>query len=329
VRAIRARRKLFLTGTPICNRPRELWPIISFLDPVTWAHKGQYQQRYCAVADTGFGRDDSGAANLDELQERLRGSLMVRRLKSEVLTELPAKRRQTIWIPAVADAIAREQEVLSRHGAELEALKARIAAAEADEDEAAYREAVKEMRQAEFAGGIAEIARARHETALAKVPAVISDTRELLEAVDKYVLFAHHIDVLEALHAAFADCAVLLHGGHSGSERQAAVDRFMDDPECRLIIGGLIPMGTGWTLTRASTVGFAEFPWSPGELRQAEDRVHRISQRDSVLVRYLVMEDSIDANMLNTLVDKVEVIEQALDTAPAPEPQVELFGGAG
>src|SRR5690606_10658667 len=104
VEPIPARRRLALTGTPIPNRPIEVYPLLHWLDPETWKSKFSFATRYCAARKQHVGRgrfawDFSGASNLGELQDRLRSTIMVRRLKSEVLTELPPKRRQVVEIP--------------------------------------------------------------------------------------------------------------------------------------------------------------------------------------------------------------------------------------
>jgi SWI/SNF-related matrix-associated actin-dependent regulator 1 of chromatin subfamily A len=96
--ALDAGRKLVLTGTPIPNRPIELYGILRWPDPQaagSWVH---YARRYCAGKETRYGWDVSGASNLGELQDKRRSTVMVRRLKKDVLSELPTKRRQVILL---------------------------------------------------------------------------------------------------------------------------------------------------------------------------------------------------------------------------------------
>ena len=133
------------------------------------------------------------------------------------------------------------------------------------------------------------------------------------------MLFAHHHDVIEQIIAPFGDAAVKLTGEDTAVERQAAVDRFQTDPGCTLFVGSITAAGLGLTLTASSHVVFAELDWVPGNMRQAEDRCHRIGQRDSVLVQYIVMEGSLDAQIAQQLVEKEEIIEQALDIVAAPD----------
>ncbi len=329
---IRARRKLFLTGTPIVNKPVELFPIIHYLRPDEFGSWYQYVKRYCDGAETRHGWDVSGASNLDELQLRLRTHLMVRRLKEDVLKELPPKIRQVVEIPAngCEGTVRREREAWGAVQERLETLRvnAELAKAGSAED---YRAAVDALRDGARAA-FEEVARVRHETAVAKVPYVIEHLKEALEEHDKMVVFAHHHDVIDAIHAAFPD-SVVLTGRDSQTARQSAVDRFQGDPAVRLFIGSIQAAGVGLTLTAASHVVFAELDWVPGNVSQSEDRLHRIGQVDSVLVQHLVLEDSIDAHIAKTLVAKQAVIDTALDTTPdlqrtpiLPIPEAETAG---
>ena len=97
---IEATRKVFLTGTPIVNRPVEFHPILASIAPSEFGNFFGYAKRYCNAFRNEWGWDFTGASHLDELQDRLRETCMVRRLKADVLTELPAKRRAIIEIPA-------------------------------------------------------------------------------------------------------------------------------------------------------------------------------------------------------------------------------------
>ena len=96
-------------------------------------------------------------------------------------------------------------------------------------------------------------------------------------------------------------------------DRQESVDRFQSDPKCRVFVGNIQAAGVGLTLTASSHVIFAELDWVPGNVSQAEDRLHRIGQRDNVLVQHLVLEDSLDCRMAKVIVSKQTVIDAALD----------------
>lgn len=132
-KAIAARRRIFLTGTPIVNRPVELFPLVEALDPAGLGKNFfAFAKRFCNATQTKWGWDFSGASRLDELQRTLRERFLVRRLKADVLTELPPKRRQVIEIPAngASGAVAAERATYERHEAALAELDAQIAEAE-------------------------------------------------------------------------------------------------------------------------------------------------------------------------------------------------------
>jgi len=300
IEPIRAARRLFLSGTPILNRPVELWPILRACGWKDWL---QYVKRYCAAYRGRFGWDVSGASNLDELQDRLRTELMVRRLKADVLTELPPKQRQIIEVSA--NGADRQVQ------AELNLIR-RISPTVAEDG---FLEAVSRLQQRDF-GAFGELSRLRHETALAKVRAVVEHIADCIESSPKIILFGHHKDALGQIRKGLTNAgitSVLLTGDMGQDDRQRSVDRFQHDPDAQVFCGTIGAAGVGITLTAANHVVFAELDWVPGNMSQAEDRCHRIGQRNSVLVQHLVFEGSLDAMIAQTLVRKQQIIEQALD----------------
>jgi SWI/SNF-related matrix-associated actin-dependent regulator 1 of chromatin subfamily A len=283
--AISAERKLVLTGTPIPNRPVEIQAVAGYLAPSRFGHFFKFAMRYCDAHQTRHGWDFLGASNLPELQEQLRSSIMVRRLKADVLDELPPKRRQVI----VLDGADYKEELRVQELAEAESQTT--------------------SPRIKFE----ELSRERHLMALAKVPAILDHLKGIDHPV---VIFAHHKDVIAAL-ASELDC-VTLTGDHTTEERQAAVESFQRG-DVQYFIGSLGAAGVGITLTRASHVLFAELDWVPGNLSQAEDRCHRIGQHDSVLVQHLVVDESIDARQVELVVEKQGVLDASLDTVAAPK----------
>lgn len=314
--AIKARRRIALTGTPILNRPIELFTTLNWLDPAEWGSFWTFARRYANAHAGRFGWDLTGASNLDELQKRLRTTCMVRRLKADVLTELPPKRRQVVELQAGRAALQAVLEERSRWEADeskLREIKAQAEQAKADGNDTAYKEAVKALSSARMAA-FTELAELRHKVALKKVPAAVEFIRDALESSSKIVVFAHHLDVIEALREGLEEFRpVVVTGSVSLDERQRAVDAFQIDPEVRLFLGNIKAAGVGLTLTAASHVLFVELDWTPGWVSQAEDRCHRIGQRDSVLVQHLVLDGSLDANLAKMLVRKQEVSDKALN----------------
>ncbi len=317
-----ARRVVFLTGTPICNRPSEVYNLCEALKPGLFGKFFTFGKRYCAAKEVWTGKqyvwDFSGASNTAELQNRLRSSVMIRRLKADVLTELPAKTRQIVVVDS-AEA-AGDAKLLAFMRSTLgpaAAAKARMDAARAGGAEA-YRAAVDALHS-ELRISFTEFSAERAKLAAKKVPYVVEHVSDCLEDGDnKIVVFAHHADAIDAIMAGLARFnPVRVTGRDTMEDRQAAVDRFQTDPTCRVFVGNIQAAGVGLTLTAASHVVFAELDWVPGNVSQAEDRVHRIGQRDNVLVQYLVFDGTMDALLAETLVAKLDVIAGALDTRAA------------
>lgn len=312
--AIPARRTLALSGTPIVNRPIELQPILGRLDPVAFGKFFPFAKRYANAHKTRWGWDFTGASHLDELQEKLRGSVLIRRLKRDVLAELPAKRRQVIGIPAngLSDVLKAETLATDKTEEEIAKLVALVELSKASEDAADYDEAVSKLRAAQQVAFEA-MARIRHDTAVAKAPYVIEHVQEAIAEGHKIVVFAHHHDVVDQFVEAFGEQAVVLTGKTKNADRQVAVDRFQTDDSVRVFIGGIQAAGVGITLTASSHVVFAELDWVPGNIQQAEDRCHRIGQESSVLVQHVVVDGSLDQRLASTIIAKQAVIDSALD----------------
>lgn len=310
---IKARRRIALSGTPLQNRPVELRPILTWLDPINWPYNGwhQFGLRFCGALYNGWGWQYTGATNLEELSHRLRSTVMLRRTKAEVLPDLPPKFRSVIELSLRTNdlekivkaefwAFERWMDTVSDRGPVADG----------------YRAGVKGLMR--FNGEKWDnLALARHQTALAKVPLVVAFIKELfLNGSGKIVLFAHHRDVIEGLAASLAEFGpVLLHGGTNTSKRMEAVERFQSEQSVRLFIGNIQAAGTGITLAPASShCVFAEVSWVPAEMTQAEDRLHRIGTMSNVLVQHLVLEGSLDAIMIRRLIAKQEILSKVLET---------------
>lgn len=287
-----ANRLLLLTGTPILNRPIELWSLLQLLrfDMRFW----EFAARYCGASEDN-GWDVSGATNMAELQQILRKSVMIRRRKADVLGDLPDKTRQIIYLDP-----ARYKPWLSKE------TKFMQKAGMLDEGSIAHMHEPTAL-------DIGEMSRLRHETALAKVPEMIDFIGAALDAVDKVVVFANHRDVIEQLYSAYPDIAVKLMGGMTPDEKDDAVVQFQTNPDIRLFVGSIKAAGVGITLTAAQTIVFAELDWVPGNILQAEDRLHRIGQKNNVMVYYVVVDGSMDAMFAKRFTEKQAIIDEATD----------------
>ncbi len=293
-----AKRLLLLTGTPILNSPIDLFPILELLAPEVWNDYFAYARKYCDakyvpfITKSGYNGsrwDVSGASNLGELSERLHESCMIRRMKADVLTELPEKR----WQVVLLDNSKKGESFLPELNVEN------------------YNAVIKKLRsqKVEFE----KISSLRHEQALAKVPEVIQFVEATLASVPKVILFAHHWDVLDKLYTWLQPYGVVrITGETSLEDRGHAVDCFTDDPNCRVFLGSMHAAGVGLNLTVADTVIFAEADWSPSVMNQCADRAHRIKQKNAVNIYILVLDNTLDARIMKVLVKKQSVIERTL-----------------
>jgi SWI/SNF-related matrix-associated actin-dependent regulator 1 of chromatin subfamily A len=311
VPGIRGRRILALTGTPIPNKPIEIWPLIHFLDPITWKSKRWFVNQFC-------GGSQDGASKLDQLQDRLRSTVMIRRRKQDVLKDLPEKRRLLVELSAegLEDLLEEENIAWEKQEKEIDDLRLNVELSKAESQEK-YEIAVALLRDRTQAA-FSEISRIRHLTALAKLPGVMDHMMAALDGDEthKVVMFAHHKDVVAGILDRAKERqikAVSITGETKITDRQMNVDIFQNEPECRLFVGNIKAAGVGITLTAADHVMFSELDWVPGNVTQAEDRCHRIGQKNSVTVEHLVLDGSLDAKMAKTLIDKQYVIDAALD----------------
>ena len=307
-----------LTGTPVLNRPVELYSLLRAIEPSKFPSFRDYAERYCdpkTIRDSrgNFHIDYSGSSNLVELSQRLE-PIMLRRYKMDVLTQLPPKFRSCVSLTD-SGAAKKERERLREILTEI--------------PESRYEEGLDEFvsetsslvsylgvdidlndpdNRNQVMGHISSV---RKETALLKVDPAI----ELLEDIilyEKVVVFAHHREVILRLTEKFGDKAVCVLGGISSEARTDAVRKFQEDQDVRIFIGSIRAAGVGLTLTAASHVVFLELDWSPGVMSQAEDRCHRVGQLDSVRVQYYVFKDTIDEWVAKSLLFKQYNIDQIL-----------------
>jgi hypothetical protein len=322
VAPLMAPHRIAATGTPIWNKPIDMWPLIEWLDPIYWSSWWKFTQEFCGAFSQQISKEDSirsvsGASNLERLQTKLRESVMIRRLKRDVLTDLPPKTRQIVALETDGSEAAAERRAMKAAGIDIEDkvadLKAKVELAKVGDSSEAYQAAVDALAKG-FTAGFDEIARIRHETALAKVGRVVEYLKGDLEAVDKLVVFAHHVDVIQKIAQGLAEFgAVAGWGEHSSQIRQQIVNRFQNENRVRVAVLGLIPFGVGFTLTAANLVAFAELDWVPARILQCEDRLHRIGQQSNVLAKHLILEGTIDGHMAKTQVRKLDIMDRALD----------------
>ncbi|CAH1406640.1 unnamed protein product [Nezara viridula] len=280
----KCKRVILLSGTPALSRPAELFTQIKALQPTLFKDMIEFGIRYCEGKQDRFGWNFNGSSNLEELKTILEERIMIRRLKSEVLDQLPSKIRQVIVIEPETnnkcmDAFAKKLNHATINGADK-----------------------RSTLLAYFA-----------ETGKAKLNSICKYVEQLISQEKKFLIFAHHKCVLDAISETLErnkTYYVRIDGSVSSEERKNVSDQFQEETNFRVAVLSLKAANTGITLTAANLVVFAELFWNPGELVQAEDRAHRIGQQSNVLIQYLIAHKTADDFLWPLVQGKLRVLNQ-------------------
>lgn len=285
-----------LSGTPITNKPLEFFTILNILQPKVFKSWWYYVTKFCGAKKGYWGLELGGATNTEELHNILIRTVMLRRLKKDVLKDLPDKIRTVVPLD-----IQNDKE---------------------------YKKAHKEFIDWFLSGSInnklamVEMEKLKQVAAMGKMKQVIDWIDNFLNTGEKLVVFATHKKVINILMEKYKSIAIKIDGSVSPSKRTGIVNKFQKDNSVKLFVGNIKAAGVGLTLTAASNVVFLEYPYVPSDILQAEDRCHRIGQDNAVNVWYLVAKDTIEEQLLEILNAKAEVLGQVLDGKSVGEASV-------
>ena len=294
---------LALSGTAITNRPRELFNTLSMVRPSEYSNFYKYSERYCGDeinSYTGKKRHD-GASNVDELHGRLR-DVMIRRMKKEVLAELPDKVRQFVPVHPTASELSeyrRSADMWLR--------------------EYSMHKSNNSMPAGFVLNMLTDL---RHKCGLLKVSATLDWIADYRDITDNkpVIIFTHHRDVGDSLIEGLSDDKRFngtrwgrIDGTVNAEKRQQLVEQFQSGQLDGLVCA-TIAAKEGLTLTQADTVVFIEREWVPGWEEQAEDRVNRIGQdSDTVWATYLSVAGTIDERFDRIVEEKRQIVSAVLD----------------
>ena len=273
---------LCMSGTPITNRPVEFWPILSTLKPNIFKNFFKFAKKYCNAKSNGFGWDFTGSSNQLELNKLLAETVMIRRLKKDVLKELPDKQREVIPL----DISASFRRLYAQYEKELIDTK----------------------------GDIGAYSKVKTICAEAKIKQVLEWIENFLSSGEKLIAVAHNHIMVDAIREKFSKrTRVAEITGQTKGNRQEQEDIFQNDPNCQLII--ISKSGKeGHTLTAASNMCFTQLFDTPGEMAQTEDRIHRIGQdANKCTYWYLVAENTIEEDQAVLLDTKLTNLKEILD----------------
>ena len=324
----RAKRVVLLTGTPILAKPMEIFPLLNILRPDKFKGFKEFGTRYCEPKMLPFGLIDwSGSSNTRELNSIL-NKLMIRRLKKDVLSQLPPKKRQKIEIATDSKVIKRLKILMDKTskkfeellGTQIELDKLGINLDEinpSNKKEKSNKEEDNKGKEKEEETILNKFNKAYSMTGEAKLPGIRDYVNYLVDNSCKFLIFAHHAEVLDAIEDVIISDKIgyiRIDGKVAIEKRQDLVNKFQTDEECLVAILSITACATGLTLTKASTVVFAELHFTPSIMIQAEDRAHRIGQdAGCVNIHYLVGEDTLDVLLFRKLNEKQNIVSTTLD----------------
>lgn len=282
-----ARRVILLSGTPALSRPNELFTQIIAVCPSLFKFH-DFGVRYCDGKQMPWGWDYTGSSNMEELQLLLEEKVMIRRLKKDVMKELPDKIRQMVLLDPNSVKITKDLKSASKMLSSLNFKK-------------------QEVRS--------HLLEFFHKSGTAKIKAMKSYVEDLLEGEHKLLVFAHHTDVLDGIEAAvkskIGSNYIRIDGKTNSEQRHFFCRKFQFNDEIRVAILSITAANAGLDLSAANLVVFAELFWNPGILTQAEDRAHRIGQQDVVCVQYLVAAGTSDDYLWPMIQQKLDVLGKA------------------
>ena len=285
-------RIIALSGTPIINRPVEFWTILHLLAPALFDSWMDFIEDFCDATHNGYNWEKSGSSNEDQLHSLLINNVMLRRKKVDVLKDLPPKQR--IKIPLSLEG---SLGMIDYEGILQQAL--------------GYWD--REGDNPSPLSDISQLSKLRLAVINAKFEACCEWIDDFLESGKKLIVYTVHHDTTDLLVERYKKISVVVDGRVNPVLRKPIVNKFQTDPKVQMIIGSIRTLGEGFDLSSAQDVVFIELDWTPGGLVQAEDRPHRITQKGSVTIYYLLDQGTLEDDMWDLLMEKQKVLDAVLD----------------
>ncbi len=294
--SINARHPIPMSGTFLLNNPLDLYL------PLAWAgfenHSFyQYKKHYCVMGGYG-GKEVIGYKNLDELRA-IMSKVMLRRTKGDVL-DLPPKVHVNEYVEMTAEQKKLYKDVKEQIRANIDKIKLRP-------------DPMSEMLRLRQVTGYPGIL-STTITESAKMDRLEEMVEEIASVGEKCIVFSQWSTMTNVVRNKLKRFnPAYITGEVASEERMDEIKRFQNDTDCKVIIGTIGAMGTGLTLTAASTVIFLDEPWNRGIKDQAEDRAHRIGTRGTVRIVTLITKDSVDEGVYNLVQKKGRMADLLID----------------
>ncbi len=285
-----------LTGTPMTNRPKDLFNLFRCVGHPASRSFLSFAKRYCDAYRNDYGWVTTGASNLDELSLLMK-EVSIRRMKNEVLN-LPPKVRS--WVPVD----------ISGSKAALNAIDGFLSWYSGTDP--------SQPNDREFLARLTNVRTALHK---AKFKAVAERIKDVIATGEKVVLFTCFTDGIERHKKMLGDQAVTITGANASAKRTEAVDRFQSDPAVRVALCNIIAGGVGITMTAGTHVIFQDLDWVPANHAQAEDRCYRMGQNKRVTVEYFHADGTLDGYIATLLQRKMALIA-AVEAEEIPDKSI-------
>lgn len=296
-----AQRVICLTGTPLANRPSELWALLHLVDgPYGFGGPLDYRQRYCGATHDGYGWRDTAPTHTTELRARLETRYLRRTLADVPDLVLPGLRRVPLLVDQTDADLRAQDAVLAKHklaGLDFHQLFDLILYGNLGETTLSALHAL------------------RNRTSELKLGATSEYVQSLVAQEQSVVVFAWQRATVDRLVRSFKGLegnVYTVHGGHTQEAREASVDAFQRDPGPTVLVSTLDALKEGVTLTKATHLVLHDLSWVPSDVLQAEARVHRIGQSRPCTSTWVLARDSFDVLLAEAFVRKVSTQRSAL-----------------
>jgi len=301
-----------LTGTPMTNRPRDLFPLLQILNHPLGKSFLSFAKRYCEAYQGDFGLVADGASNIEELTVQLHG-VMLRRTKDEVL-DLPPKVRTWMDVELHPYAIQHYNRLVQEFLSKFESPEAIAGLPESIGLSSEESEELDEsIDTTDLGTGMGRITQVRRAIAFVKCRHTIKFVENALEQGEKVIIFTSFLNTMQRFRQHFKDRAVYVSGEVPVNQRQDRVDRFQNDDNIRLFVANMHIAGVGINLTAARQVVFNDLDWVPANHWQAEDRAYRIGQTGTVNVTYMIANGTIDSFVKTVLETKAALMDAIVE----------------
>ena len=298
-RLLRGGHRLALSGTPVQNHLGELWSLFEFLNPGMMGAAAAFRE---AGAGVGSGESDPAARSL--LAKALR-PFILRRTKEQVAKELPEKTEQTLYCEMEAQQRKLYDELRNHYRA---SLLDRIAREGINKAKIQILEALLRLRQAACHPGL--IDKSRSKEGSAKLDTLLEHIAEVLDEGHKVLVFSQFTSLLAIVRDRLDEQkTVYEYLDGKTRDRQQRVERFQNDPDCKLFLISLKAGGLGLNLTAAEYVFLLDPWWNPAVEAQAIDRAHRIGQTRHVFAYRLIAKDTVEEKVLQLQQSKKDLAD--------------------